>query len=97
VFAVACLWLFPLLLGEQFSDVPVQLPLYGVLAAFAGIGFARVHHALRLREWATPIAAAVLAATVAVAGVCTYAPTFRKRDVINAYRDSIEAIAGRGR
>jgi len=48
--ALAVLWLFSFFLGERFGDVPVQLPLYGLLAGVAGVGAREVEVRARRAE-----------------------------------------------
>jgi len=64
--AVASLWLVSLLLGERFTDVPVQLPTYAVLCLLGGLGFSLLPALPRKRRWARLLPLLALLSSAAV-------------------------------
>ncbi len=64
--AVALLWLVSFLLGERFSDVPVQLPTYAALCLLGGFGFNLLLTLPRKRRWARALPLVTLLASGAV-------------------------------
>ena len=43
---IFCIWLFTLIAGERFGDVPVQLPSYALMCIMGGLGFQSVINVL---------------------------------------------------
>ena len=65
--ALAILWFFQFLLGERFGDVPVQLPLYALLAGVGGLGTKKLLARARMKPpRKRPVAAFALAAAALV-------------------------------
>lgn len=87
--ALLSLWFFPFLLAEKFSDVPVQMPLYGMVAVCAGVGFAWSLHAVRGRRPLGLLVVGALAAAVVIAGVPTWTQVAGTRNSMNVFRQEI--------
>jgi hypothetical protein len=86
------LWALQLFFGEGIADFAVQLPLYGLLAVLAGVGFARVLH---IAQASTPVAVtawALLVVALVIAGVYNYSGPYKLRPVLNSHRQGVLAM-----
>jgi hypothetical protein len=90
--ALFAVWLLSLLLGEHYSDVPVQLPLYGMFSVIGGIGFAWTAHRLQRTRLTTIGLTAALVAIGVVAGSTTYVRVAEETACANTMRESFEEM-----
>ncbi len=92
---VVSLWLLPFLLGERYSDVPVQLPLYAMLAVSVGIGLARLLYSWP-GERIVPIAAlGLLALALLIPGIRTYPMIQLRSEFVGLLQRELRAMARR--
>lgn len=91
--AIGVLWLCPFLFGEKFTDVPVQLPLYAMLAVVAGIGLSRALSVTRPLRGARQIVVALFTISVAFSWLSAYPRLLMRADYCQGYRQSIESMA----
>jgi len=91
--SVLCLWFPGFLLGEKFADVPVQLPLYAILAVVAGAGVDRLLHCGRMRRLVATVALAVFILGAGFSGRRSYARFRESCREIEGYRDTVERIS----
>jgi len=95
LFAVClvCLWLPQFVFGEKFLDVPVQLPLYSMLAVLAGVGFDKVLH-FPIRPRSVAAAGVILFALgLIVSGAVSYSRALRISRDIDSYQDTVHRMA----
>lgn len=89
VVGLVALWLVQYVLGERYSDVPVQLPLYAMLAVLAGIGFARQLHDWPNRPFAHALGLVGLTLAVTMSGTASYADVAARNRWIRDYRHAV--------
>jgi hypothetical protein len=84
-----CLWLFPFLLGERYSDVPVQMPFYAIVAILAGVGFAWLLSAWHNRRVAAVSVVLALVATIATSAYSSYGRIRELNTASESYKQAI--------
>lgn len=90
--ALSLLWAAPFAFGERYSDVPVQLPFYAMLAVLAGVGSARLLHAVRDRRAAGIAVALLLVGATLVPAQQTYRKLVVEAEQVETQKATILAI-----
>jgi hypothetical protein len=90
---LVCLWLPQFVFGEKFLDVPVQLPLYSMLAILAGVGFDKVLHFPTRPRYVTAAGVILFALGLVVSGGWGCSRALRISRDIGSYRHAIGRMA----
>ncbi len=88
------LWLATFLLGERYSDVPVQMPFYSMLAVLSGVGFSWLIASWRTRRAVAVSAVVVLAAALVFTGVSSYREVSQLSADLESYKAAVLECAG---
>jgi len=91
--AIGALWLVPFLVGERYADVPVQLPLYAMLAVMAGVGLARLVHPWPSAKMVPTGAVAAFAAAVVLSASAAIPAQVGRAELVDSFHGDIVAMA----
>jgi len=92
--AIGALWLVTVLVGERYTDVPVQLPLYAMLAVAAGIGVARLLHPWPGSRAAPAVAVCLFAASVVAIGANSVSTAQQMKQLANTFYSEVASMRG---
>lgn len=92
VAGLAVLWFIQFAVGERYSDVPVQLPLYMMLGVVGGVGFARIIHGWPTRGSDRYVAVISVIAILLTAGLVPYRAVTAEASSVDEYRGTVLAM-----
>jgi hypothetical protein len=90
--AISCLWLFPFIFGEKFGDVPVQLPLYSILAVVAGFGIEEVLMYPK-KSLIKCVVVVLFVSGIIVSGTASYSRVVRISQKIDYYNLTVQMLS----
>jgi hypothetical protein len=90
---IFCIWLFILIAGERFGDVPVQLPSYALICIMTGLGFQSVINFLRAQgRLLTAAVYLFLFISVIYSGITARNHIMNTSARFEAYRETVYAL-----